>query len=119
MLCVNKPKRVVSVAKRVVIPTGGVAVVEESLTMIISRDIRNLKGRDSPLESSLPFGWLPGAAARFTLIKSHWLFIRALQTLLGISATGCPQRFALSSLRSARDDSWQDNALNKNSASVV
>ena len=29
MLCVNKPKRVVSVAKRVVIPTGGVAVVEE------------------------------------------------------------------------------------------
>ena len=35
MLCVNKPKRVVSVAKRVVIPTGGVAVVEESLTKFI------------------------------------------------------------------------------------
>ena len=56
MLCVNKPKRVVSVAKRVVIPTGGVAVVEESLTIFLLRDIRNLKGRDSPLESSLPFG---------------------------------------------------------------
>ena len=39
-----------------VIPTGGVAVVEESLTINVSRDIRNLKGRDSPLESSLPFG---------------------------------------------------------------
>ena len=44
MLCVNKPKRVVSVAKRVVIPTGGVAVVEESLTMIISRDPSTMLG---------------------------------------------------------------------------
>ena len=36
-------------------PVAGVSP-EDTLALTMTRRIRNLKGRDSPLESSLPFG---------------------------------------------------------------
>ena len=72
-----------------IIPTGGVAVVEESLTINVSRDIRNLKGRSKPLERAL-LSLSDDSFASFRLRR------QTTGLIFGSFPTGGPRRLSLS-----------------------